>query len=108
MIEDDNQYKSYRNELSTLMKQSKKQCYSFYFINNIKHVIKNWKETKSIVSLKASISESPKTIINTKDGFLTNPKDFSNSNFFCSVATNIQCTTKQTSNFFLIFQLTLV
>ena len=41
MIEDDNQYKSYRNELSTLMKQSKKQCYSFYFINNIKHVIKN-------------------------------------------------------------------
>lgn len=35
-----NQFESHRNELSTLMKQCKKQYYSDYFINNIKDVKK--------------------------------------------------------------------
>ena len=45
-------------------------------------------EIKSIISLKTSESESPKTIVNSKGEFLTNPIDTANSfnNFFCSVA----------------------
>ena len=56
------------------------------------------REIKSIIFLKTSESESPKTIVNSKGKFLTNPIDTANSfnNFFCSVASNIQSTLKQT------------
>ena len=55
------------------------------------------REIKSIIFLKTSESESPKTIVNSKGKFLTNPIDTANSfnNFFCSVASNIQSTLKQ-------------
>ena len=48
-----------------LMKQSKKQYYSIYFINNIKNMKNIWTGIKSIISLKTSESESPKTIVNS-------------------------------------------
>ena len=56
-----------------------------------------WKRFKSIISLKTSESESPKTIVNSKDEFLTNPIDIANrfNNVFCSVAPNIQSSIKQ-------------
>ena len=56
------------------------------------------REIKSIISLKTSESESPKTIVNSKGEFLTNPIDTANSfnSFFCSVASNIQSNLKQT------------
>ena len=45
------EYKTYRNSLSTLLKQSKKSYYNNYFRNNIN--IKNtWKGIKSIISFK--------------------------------------------------------
>ena len=50
--------------------------------------------------MKTNESESSETVANTKDEFLTNPIDFANSNFFCSIATNIQSTTTQTFKFF--------
>ena len=54
------------------MKQSKKHYYSNYFKNNIKKMKNTWKGIKSIISLKTSESESPKTIANRKGEFLTN------------------------------------
>ena len=53
---------------------------------------------KSIIFLKTSESESLKTIVNSEGEFRTNPIDTANSfnNFFCSVASNIQSTLKQT------------
>ena len=53
------------------MKRSKKQ-YSNYFKNNIKNMKNTWKGIKSITSLKTIVSESPKTIVNSKGEFLTN------------------------------------
>ena len=80
------------------MKQRKKHYYSNYFKNNIKDMKKTWKGIKSLISLNAKESESPKTILNNKREVLTNPIGIaSNFNkFFCSVAPKIQSNIEQT------------
>ena len=55
------------------MNQSEKQYYSNYFKNNINNMKNTWNGIKSIISLKTSAYESPKTIVNSKGEFLTNP-----------------------------------
>ena len=76
------------------MNQSEKQYYSNYFKNNINNMKNTWNGIKSIISLKTSAYESPKTIVNSKGEFLTNPAVL--ITFFCSVAPNFQSTIKQT------------
>ena len=63
-----------------------------------------WKGIKSIISLKAKQSESPKIILSNKGKVLTKPIDTAKSfnNFFCSVAPNIQSNIKQTCKPFII------
>ena len=46
------QYKTYRNLLSTLMKQSKQIYYTKYFENNLNNIKNTWKEIKNIISIK--------------------------------------------------------
>ena len=72
------EYKTYRNSLSTLLKQSKKCYYNSYFRNNINNIKNTWKGIKSIISLNSKKSESPKIILNNKGKFLTNPNDTAN------------------------------
>ena len=86
------EYKTYRNSLSTLLKQSKKSYYNNYFRNNINSIKNTWKGIKSIISLNTKESGSPKIILNNKGEFLTSPNDITNqfNNFFCSVAPTIQ------------------
>ena len=67
------EYKAYRNSLSTLLKQSKKSYYNNYFRNNINNIKNTWKRIKSIISLNNKESESPKIILNNKGEFLTSP-----------------------------------
>ena len=85
------EYKTYGNSLSNLLKQSKKSYYNNYFRNNINNIKNTWKAIKSIISLNSKESESPKMILNKKGDFLTNPNDIANqfNNFFCSVAPTI-------------------
>ena len=86
------EYKSYRNKLSTITKESKRKYYDDYFRTNLNKNIKNtWKDIKSIISLKCKDSDIPK-IIKDKDTFLSAPKDIANlfNKSFCSVAPNIQ------------------
>ena len=45
------EYKSYRNSLSTLLKQSKNSYYNNYFRSNINNIKNTWKGIKSIISL---------------------------------------------------------
>ena len=58
------EYKTYRNSLSTLLKQIKKSYYNYYFRNNINNIKSTWKGIKSIISLNTKESESPKIILN--------------------------------------------
>ena len=85
------EYKIYRNSLSTLLKQSKKCYYNNYFRNNINNIKNIWRGIKSIISLNSKESESSKIVLNNKGKFLTNPNDIANqfNNFFCSVAPTI-------------------
>ena len=46
------EYKSYRNKLSTIIKESKRKYYNDYFRSNLKNIKNTWKGIKSIISLK--------------------------------------------------------
>ena len=57
-----------------MIKESKQKYFNNYFQNNVKNIKNTWKGIKSIISLKAKDSESPK-IIKTKHGeTITDPK----------------------------------
>ena len=53
------QYKTYRNLLSTLMKQSKQNYYTKYFENNWNNIKNAWKEIKTIISIKNTTATVP-------------------------------------------------
>ena len=78
------EYKTYRNSLSTLLKQTKKCYYNNYFRHNINNIKNTWKGIKWIISLHMKESESPKIILNNTGEFLTKPNDTANqfNNFF--------------------------
>ena len=85
------EYKSYRNKLATITKESKRRYYNDYFRANLKNIKNAWKGIRSIISLQCKDSDIPK-IIKDQDTFLTAPKDIADlfNKFFYSVAPNIQ------------------
>ena len=86
------------------MKQSKKLYDATYFKNNIKDMKNTWKGIKSIVSLKAKESESPKAILNNKGEVLTNPTDITSSfnNFFVLLQQTCNIILNKPLNLFII------
>ena len=77
------EYKTYRNSLSTLLKQSKKCYYNSHFRNSINNIKNTWKGIKSIISLNTKESESLKIILNNKGEYLNNPNGIASQfNFF--------------------------
>ena len=56
------QYKTYRNLLYTLMKQSKQIYYTNYFENNWNNNKSTWKEIKTIISIKNIRNTMPNSI----------------------------------------------
>ena len=85
------QHKNYRNLLPTLIKDSKKTHFSFYFKENIKDIKKTWKGIKSIIFMKSKNSDIPSTILNNRE-CITESTTITNifNYFFHSVATAIQ------------------
>ena len=86
-----NDYKSYRNMISTLLKQSKINYYDKYFKDNINNMKNTWKGIRSIISLQKMSTNSPK-IISLEDHTVTDPRTIAKSfkNFFCSLAAGVQ------------------
>ena len=81
------QYKTYRNLLSTLMKQSKQNYYTKYFENNWNNIKNTWKGIKTIISIKNITATVPHSIeFNNKT--ITDPTAMSNvfNNYFTSIA----------------------
>ena len=68
--------------------KQKKNYFTNYFKNIIKYIKKAWKGNKSIISLKAKRSESPKSVFKNKGDDLTNTMDivssFNNFFLFCT------------------------
>ena len=60
-----NNYKNYRNLLSTLLKRAKEEYFTNFFNENIKDIKKTWKGIKTLVSMKQKNNDTPSLI--TKD-----------------------------------------
>ena len=82
-----NNYKNYRNLLSTLLTRAKEEYFTNFFNENIKDIKKTWKGIKTLVSLRQKNNDLPS--LATKDGKCINdPVAIANTfnNFFTSVA----------------------
>ena len=81
------QYKTYRNLLSTLMKQSKQIYYTKYFENNWNNTKNTWNGIKTIISIKSITTTVPHSIeFNSRT--VTDPTAMSNvfNTYFTSIA----------------------
>ena len=56
-------YKNYRNMLSTLMKNSKRNYFTKFFENNLRNLKNTWKRIKSILFIKSFTSNSPMLLL---------------------------------------------
>ena len=60
-------YKQYRNLLSTLLKDSKKSCFTNYFQNNLNDLKITWKGRKTLISFKKLSNVAPSNILTMVD-----------------------------------------
>ena len=82
-----NNYKKYRNLLSTLMKRSKQAYFDKYFEANWNNIKNTWKGIKSLITLKSVASNVP-TVLSLDNGdTITNPYIANTfNNYFASIA----------------------
>ena len=84
------EYKFLKNEITSLLRRSKKDYYRNYFNKNKKNIHKTWEGIKEIINLKSSKIKSPSFI---KDNNLIHSDNMSISNcfndYFSSVADKI-------------------
>ena len=81
------QFKDYRNMLSTLLKKSRTNYYNQYFEANMNNIKNTWKGIKSILTIKNTSSDFPKCLSSNGSTF-TNQVEISNifNNYFASIA----------------------
>ena len=98
------QYKDYRNMLSTLLKKSRTNYYNQYFEANMNNIKNTWKGIKSILTIKNTSSDFPKCLSSNGSTF-TNQVEISDvfNNCFASIAektkVNINYSHKHFSDF---------
>ena len=81
------QYKYYRNLLSTLMKKSKQNYYEQFFKNNLNNLKNVWKGIRSLIAIKTS-SASNMHMLAHKGAKVTDPLHIANvfNDCFSSIA----------------------
>ena len=82
-----NNYKSYRNLLSTLLKRDKEKYFTNFFNKNIEDIKKTWKGIKTLVSMKQKNNDTP-SLITKDEKYINDPASIANSfnKLFTSVA----------------------
>ena len=85
-----NNYKNYRNLLSTLLKRAKEEYFTNFFNENIKDIKKTWKGIKNLVSMKQKNNDTP-SLITKDEKYINDPVSIANTfnNFFNSVAETV-------------------
>ena len=81
-------YKLYRNKITSLTRQSKKNYYERYFEENINNSKETWRGINDIISRKAKSDKKPiHRLVNSNSETIYNPKEISNSlnTFFATV-----------------------
>ena len=83
-------YKCQKNEITTLMRQSKKDYYNHYFSSNTKNLQNIWKGIKEIINIKTKTFSNPTCIMENNKTY-TNPIDIANSfnRYYTSIADEI-------------------
>ena len=90
-----NDYKSYINIISTLLKQSQKkkkeENYVKYFKDNINNMKNTWKGIRSMISFQKTTNDIP-NITSLEDHTVTDPQTiaYTFNSFFCSVAAEVE------------------
>ena len=87
----ENNYKTARNKINNDIKQSKKDYYHQYFMNNANNIKNTWKGIKSIITLKSSRkSHSNNLYVNNK--LVSDPREIGNTfnDYFSTIATKLQ------------------
>ena len=81
-----NNYKSYINLLSRLLKRAKEKYFTNFFSENIKDIKKTWKGTKTLVSIKQKNNDTP-SLITKDEKYINDPVSITKTfnNFFTSV-----------------------
>ena len=94
-----NNYKIYRNLLSTLLKRAKEKYFTKFFNKYIKNITKTWIRIKSLVSMKHKNNDTP-SIIRNDEKYINDPIPIANTlnNFFTSIAETVQSTQIKFSN----------
>ena len=84
------QFKTYRNLISTLLRETKESYYKRYFRDNKKTLKLVWQTIKGITSMKNKSHESISSLL-IDNQLITNAKQISNhfNNFFTSIAEKI-------------------
>ena len=87
----ENNYKKYRNMITTLCRRSKENYYSKYFKDNFSNIKKIWEGIKSIISTKSNSNHVP-TCLEINNNIVTDPMCISNTfnDYFSSVADEIK------------------
>ncbi|XP_065679802.1 uncharacterized protein LOC136094122 [Hydra vulgaris] len=83
-------FKYYRNQISNLLRYSKKTYYSTYFNQNLNNLKNTWKVIKSIISIKSKNSNNIDSL-NINNKTIINKKIISNAfnDYFSSIADNL-------------------
>ncbi|XP_065671749.1 uncharacterized protein LOC136089625 [Hydra vulgaris] len=96
-----NEYKTFRNNLQSKLKESKKKYYDNYFTENIKNIKATWKGIKNIINIKSNSQTTPNVIIHNNKT-ITNPFDICNAfnNYFTNIGKDVQATIPSSMNHF--------
>ena len=84
------EFKYLKNEITALIRQSKKDYYNQYFTTNTNNLQKIWKGIKEIINIKSKNHSHPTCILENKKT-ITNPKEIADSfnKYYTSVASDI-------------------
>ena len=86
-----NEYKTLRNHITSLIKESKNTFYTNYFNINKSNIRNRWKDINQIVNIKYKSNENPTCLLDKNGHTLTNPTNIANNynTYFSSIAETI-------------------
>ena len=85
------QYKTLRNEIVKLIRESKKLYYQTYFSENISNIKNTWKGIKQVININSKTNNQPSSLI-IDNKLITEPKEIAGNfnDYFSSIAEKLQ------------------
>ena len=86
------QYKTLRNKIVTLIRNSKKMHFQNYFTENSQNILKTWTGIKNIINIHSSKKNQPTSILTDDNKLETDPTKIAEgfNSYFSSIAEKLQ------------------